>query len=54
MIPRLKSIGAPLSQHGDLSTRFVLLHAPMRLKDLIQKECPADLDVQCACRDPLD
>ena len=46
--------GALLGQHDDLSTRFVLLHAAMRLNDFVKVEGFADLDVQCAHCDLLD
>src|SRR6267378_5919535 len=46
--------GAPLGQYHDLSTRFVFLHAAMRLNDLVKVGDPADLDVQRARRDLLD
>src|SRR5216684_6165744 len=46
--------GALLGQHDDLSARLVLLHAAMRLSDLVEVEGLADLDVQCACCDLLD
>src|SRR5882672_5682414 len=40
----------PLGQHHDLSTRLVLLHATMRLDDLVELESPADLYPQRAGR----
>src|SRR5467141_1850812 len=46
--------GALLAQHDDLSTRFVLFHAAMRLNDLVKVEGFADLDVQRTRGDLLD
>src|ERR1700675_854281 len=46
--------GALLGQHDDLSTRFVLLHAAMRLNDFVKVEGFADLDVQRTRGDLLD
>jgi hypothetical protein len=40
--------GAPLGQHHDLSTRFVLLHAAMRLNDFVKVKDFPNLDVQRA------
>src|ERR1700728_1244105 len=37
----------PLSQHHNLSTRFILFHASMCLDDLLKMENLADLDTQC-------
>jgi hypothetical protein len=46
--------GAALSQHHDLSTRFVFLHAAMRLSNLVEVERFANLDAQCARRNLLN
>src|SRR5580698_7829540 len=42
----LGALGA-LSQHHDLSTRFILFHTSMGLDDLLKTENFADLDAQC-------
>src|SRR5258708_37519935 len=44
----------PLGHHHDFSSCLVLLHAAMRLNDLIQVEGPAHLNVQRARHDLLD
>ena len=48
---RMDAYGCRLSQHHDFTACFVLLHATMRLDDLIKMEDFADLDAQCARRD---
>lgn len=53
-VSRLPPFGAPLGQHHNLSTRFVLFHAAMRLNDFVKVKDFADLDVQCARCDLLD
>lgn len=46
--------GASLGQHHDLSARFALLHAAMRLSDLVKVEGFTNQDVQRARRDLFD
>jgi hypothetical protein len=53
VLPVPIALGALLGQHHDLSARLVLLHAAMRLNDLIKVEGPADLDVERARHDLL-
>ena len=53
-VPEPITLWAPLGQHHDLSTRFVLLHAAMRFNDLVKVKDFADLDMQCARCDLLD
>src|SRR6516164_957324 len=42
------------SQDNDLAAGFVLLHAAVRLDDVVELEHLADLDPQRACGDLLD
>ena len=51
---RMGACAQRLSQHYNLSTRFVLLHAAMRLNDFVEVERFANLDVQCARRNLLN
>src|SRR5271157_1135328 len=40
------TLGLGSGQHHDFALRLVLLHAAVRLDDLVETEGPADLDVQ--------
>lgn len=43
-----------LDEYHDLSSGFVLLHAPMCLNNFVEVKNLADLDVECTCSDLLD